>query len=150
MKVQEAIVRSCCIPLFYVPRRDEKSIYVDGGTLNNYPIRKLYEYLDPGSVFGIKIMTTAEIDKLPIASCNGEIPSNFTDMCMCLISIIRRQALLQYVKKEDWARSILVDIGDISATDFNLSDEQREFLHEQGIRAAREFVEKRNSSILQN
>jgi len=133
MPIAEAVRRSGLIPLFFGAAQENGKIYVDGGTLNNYPIRKLYEYLPKEQVIGSKLLTTAEINREP-----AEI-NNLIDYCKVLVGMLHDQNLKVHVEDEDWDRTIKIDIGSVKATDFGLTEAQRLTLIASGEAAAKKF-----------
>jgi NTE family protein len=135
MTIVKALRQSVSIPLFSPPVIEDNKMLVDGGTLDNYPIQKLYDYLSKEQVFGVKLTSNSK-------SCpgiNGELPKNLIEYASRLIKIIRHQAAKVHINEDDWKRTIKVDIGTISTTDFNLTEEQKSWLISQGVLAGKQF-----------
>lgn len=136
LPIRVAIRESCSIPIYYTPVFRDENIYVDGGTLNNYPIRKLYEYVHPDNVCGVKLVPSEDhVSK-------NKMPSNFIEYVCTLIKILHKQTLKLHVKKEDWERSIIVDVGNVSTTDFDITEPIKEDLIKRGFSAASIFFSK--------
>lgn len=158
MKVKKAVKRSSLIPLIFKAdtERQEtiymdsdgkmetkimKHVLIDGGVLNNYPINKLDEILRPEEVVGFKLMTTVEIEQIMIQNLTDvDYPGNVIEYIMLLFNILRNQALKMHVHENDWKRSVKINIGKISATDFEISDENKKYLIDQGRQAAQIFL----------
>lgn len=116
--------------------------YVDGGLLDNYPIQRLYRHLKPSDVVGVKLMTTLELESMrhSHATDQPDPPANFCDFMERILTALRNQALKAHIDERDWQRTIRVDTGNVSATEFALSDEEKRHLVEQGRASAREFL----------
>jgi hypothetical protein len=53
---------------------------------------------------------------------------------------MRNQALKIHVDESDWKRTVKIDVKDMSSTNFNLGNEDKQFLIEQGISASKQFL----------
>lgn len=137
MPLVKAIQESASYPLVYPPIKGNNTLYTDGGLLNNYPIRKLYDYLPEDQVFGCKLITSTDRSRC----MNGvpKTPANLVEYVEVLIEILHDQNIKVHVEDEDWARTIKIDVGMISATDFKITPEERDQLIEAGRRAAKKF-----------
>jgi len=100
-------------------------------------IQKLYEYLPKEQVFGVKLMSSLEIARKRRPT--KIVPNNLLDFTSCLIDMLYDQALRIHIRKDDWSRSIIVDIMEISSRNFNLTDKEKQFLLDQGYNAAEKF-----------
>lgn len=134
MPIVKGIRESASIPLFYCPIEKDQTLLVDGGVLNNYPIRKLYEYLEPSQVFGAKLVSNTK----PKRKAQRK-PEHLLEYIRVLIDMLHDQNLKVHVHKEDWQRTISIDIGEVSATDFKLNTQEKIKLIEQGQAATRSF-----------
>jgi len=137
LSIVDGIRESISIPVFYIPVRKDETIIVDGGMLNNYPIQKLYEYLPKEQVFGAKFVTSC--DKTKLLGNSPELPKSLLEYVRVLVRILHDQNLKVHVSKEDWERTISIDIGDLSATGFSLTTQQKENLIKTGGIATRKF-----------
>jgi NTE family protein len=138
MSIIDSLRESSSIPVFYSPVLKDNSMYVDGGLLDNYPIEKLYDYLPKDQVFGVKLLS--ECKTCP--SLSNKLPAGITEYLYQLIKIVRHQAAKIHINDDDWKRTIKVNIGNISTIDFNLTDEQKHWLINQGEIAALKFLDK--------
>lgn len=134
MSILKGIRESASIPLFYCPVINEDKVIVDGGVLNNYPIQKLYEYLPREQVFGAKLTNSAPSNRL-----KNKKPTNVLEYIRILVQMLHDQNLRVHVSKDDWKQTINIDIGKVSATDFNISKEGKMKLIKQGQAATRSF-----------
>lgn len=148
MEIKVAIRRSASIPLFFACDTEKvmsgiKHYYADGGTINNYPIKRLDTYLDRDQVIGSKLMTSSEL-KMNDEMLFPKGPKNFIEFSRVIYAILRNQALKIHIEENDWKRTIAVDIGEISSLNFNLSEDEKNFLIKQGRNAAIKFLSKFN------
>lgn len=134
MTLVEGVRESASIPLFYCPVENNGKLMVDGGTLNNYPIKKLYDYLPREQVFGAKLTNSQVPNTVKLKK-----PGNLLEYIRILVKILHEQNLRVHVEEDDWRRTINVDIGKISATDFDISQEGKMKLIKQGQAATRSF-----------
>jgi len=159
MMIRTAVHRSSCMPfVFKSPSdildtkfvKDDKIItekkrhfYIDGGLLDNYPIHRLYEHLPKEECVGLKLMTSNSLYELenPEISEFADPPSNIVEFIKIVTTMVRNQALKLHVEEEDWVRTVKIDVGTMSSTDFELSDEDKEFLFNQGKEAAKKYIE---------
>ena len=160
MKIKTAVRRSASIPIIFKADKEklptmvvdektgevvEKQIdhyFVDGGLLDNYPIKEMYKYIPIENVIGIKLMSSLEINKLhnPYISDVPRPPQNIFSYVMLLVSMLRSNSLKMHIDDEDWDRTIKVDVENVSSTNFDISDKDRQFLLQQGTLAANTFL----------
>lgn len=167
MEIKIAVRRSSSLPIFFKADSEylmtkvledghvvEKSIehyFTDGGLLANYPIDYLDDKLLHDEVVGFKLMSSKELYQIynPHVSSQSTPPGNIVDYILMLFTILRNQALQIHVKESDWERTVKVDVGTISSTDFDLTETDKNYLVDQGKKAAIEFLlenESRRSS----
>ena len=171
--LHDAVRRSMSIPLFFACARGSshkgvKDVLVDGGLTWNYPINVFdsteYEpHADrahaisykahPKHVFnsetmGFRLDTTGELKaNIDDWTNEGKRIENILQYGLALVSFIRAVANKVHLHKNDWTRTVFVDVGeDIGFTDFELSREQQEFLSESGRDGVREYFKWRTSA----
>lgn len=159
LSLAKAVRRSAGIPFYYkadkhrestdfesangtITTRNAEHYYVDGGLLDNYPIQRLYRHMSPDDVVGVKLMTTIELESMQHSHINDQPnpPSNFYEYFERVIVALRNQALKTHINDVDWQRTIRVDTGSVSATEFSLSDDDKRRLITQGHKAADKFL----------
>ena len=59
-----------------------------------------------------------------------------------IFNIIYDKLQTKHISKRDWAKSIVVDCGGISSTDFDISNRQKDALVQSGWEAAMRFLGK--------
>ena len=140
--VADAVRASMSIPFFFEPvklkhREGQESVLVDGGMLSNFPVN-VFDAPDPRwPTFGIKLSTRAKAVEGSIADVTGPI-----SMTKAMITTMTGFYDRIYIDDPDiQARTIFVDTGNIQATDFDLTPEQRDELFENGRNAATKFFD---------
>jgi NTE family protein len=138
--IADAIHESASYPLIYPPIKGMNTIYVDGGMLNNYPIRKLYDYIPSKQVIGCKLVSGIDTNKC--LNAVPKIPTNLLEYVELLIEILHEQNIKVHVEDEDWERTIKINVGTISSTNFKIDTLERDQLIEAGREAANKFFKK--------
>jgi NTE family protein len=148
--VAEAVRASTAIPFFYRPAKltsaaGRESTLVDGGLLSNFPIDSL-DRTDGRKprwpTFGVTLLPDLPADNEQVVPglrlLHRLRPPSLLEGVVTTILVGRDQAYLN----QPWvrARAISVDTKDVGVLDFNLSDEDKESLYADGLRAGREFL----------
>lgn len=138
LKVVKAIRMSTSIPFVFCAETYNNNIYVDGGVLNNYPIKLYEEYEDMSNVLGCKLVTRGEFQD----DINYEIDS-FESYLMhlmgCLFANKERDTTLAY-KYID--HTICIHAYKITQPiNFVLSDDEKRGLIDMGYQAARDYFD---------
>jgi NTE family protein len=114
--------------------------WVDGGMLQNFPINA-FQRLDnqPGRwpTIGIRLSSLPR-DFPPTLACNDALAVGMR----CIHTLLNEWDIYN-VDQTTAARTIFVDNAGLSATQFDLTEEQRQRLFLNGVRAASEFVIKK-------
>ncbi len=142
MMIRKAVRISYGIPLFYKAVFEEscdgiEHIFTDGGILDNLPFGVLDKHLDIDQVIGISLNKT----KQNAEKIDKESIKNIFEYIKITIDGLRSQAMKVHVKKMDWARTIKIDTLNYSATDFDITDNDKIILIIQGQKAAQLFLE---------
>ncbi|MFW3385278.1 UNVERIFIED_CONTAM: patatin-like phospholipase family protein [Kocuria sp. CPCC 205274] len=143
--VVEAVRASMSIPFFYRPVRwdtadGKKAWLVDGGMLSNFPIAAFDA--PPGTVprwptLGIKLSAHPDAVQGKGYPIKGPV-----SMSRAMLKTMTGFYDQMHIESADaQARTIFVDTGAIRATDFNLTDEDRDFLYRSGRAAAEKFLD---------
>lgn len=111
MEVAKAVRISSCIPLYFVPVKYNDKYYVDGGCLRNLPVDAF-----PNS----KSIVLDFVDD----NDDRKINSLYTFISAVLDTVLNNVAVPDV---KDCVR-IEIPTGNVSATDFNISDKDRKFL----------------------
>jgi NTE family protein len=173
LSIADAVRRSMSIPLFFACARGPASrgnrgdVIVDGGLTWNYPLNLFdhTKYLDdtkdgkdisyattPGQVFntrtlGFRLDTTKEVEWNFLDWKNEPLKiNNILQYSWALVSFMRAIANKIHLHKNDWARTVFIDVGEeISFTDFGLSKAKQDFLVRAGREGVRKFLDWRGS-----
>jgi len=139
MPIKDAVRISMSIPYFFKPIIRNNDILVDGGVLNNYPSNIFSTFENENDSFyhfiGIRVDKQMEIEHKysPIR--------NIVDFSKSFIDTWMNQNSKMYVSKNDWIRSIVINIDNKSSTDFNISNEDKDFLYTRGKQSAEQFID---------
>jgi NTE family protein len=146
-QVAEAVRASMSIPFFFKPVRmtnlgdGQDSVLVDGGMLSNFPVNTFDapQQAEPRwPTFGIKLSAKA-------SAAEDAAPDNVhgtISMTKAMVKTMTGFYDRMYVDRPDvQARTIFVDTGTVQATDFGLSDDDRDMLYRNGRQAALNFFE---------
>lgn len=173
LMIDDAVRRSMSIPLYFACIRNlQKDVLVDGGVTWNYPVNlfdhskylsadrfgKPIAYADHDKqvfntqTLGFRLDTPSEIAAGRGNWANAEQDiDNILDYAASLVTFIRAIANKSHLHKNDFSRTVIVDVGDmIKFTDFKLSDEQQEFLVEAGKQGVRNYLKWQQSKRGQN
>lgn len=156
---------SCSVPYFFQAVVYEGDFYVDGGVLNNYPIGVFDKSFDKTSAktfdktsyktnktnnktnnktLGLKLVSDADID---LEKGFMQPITNIKTYSQNLISSLQYQALKVYVNDADWKRTISIYTGNLSFLNFNLSNEEKLFLVNEGSKGVRKYKEHINERV---
>lgn len=148
--IRESVVKSAAIPIFYesyqIGNGCNKEVIVDGGVMLNYPmmVPHLQGYKDR-DILGLKFISSESKD-IEDKGQPGKVeefkqaPSNIIEYLTNLIGILRNQAMKVHVEENDWMNTVKINVGTLSSTDFNMSKQQKDWLYNQGMKAANEYI----------
>ncbi len=144
--VADAVRSSMSIPLFYRPVKlqtahGDTSWIVDGGMLSNFPV-SLFD-APPGvtprwPTFGIRLTADPSVATSADANNVRDLPSMLKAMLSTMTGFYDRMHINQ---PDVVARTIFVETGAVSSTDFHLSAADRDMLFESGRAAALKFLD---------
>ncbi len=144
--VVDAVRCSMSIPLFYRPVKLTSSAkvtswVVDGGMLSNFPV-DLFD-APPGvtprwPTFGIRLSGHPNAAQVAAANNVHNLPSMVQAMLNTMTGFYDRMHINDPAVID---RTIFVDTGGVSSTDFHLSDAQRDMLFQNGRTAATNFLD---------
>jgi len=163
VRVEDAVRASMSIPLFFAcARGDRRDVLVDGGLTWNYPVNLFDDrryVVDPAcarevayatssnhvfnaETLGFRLDTTGELQANLRDWHNQPVKiDNIVRYGWALVSFIRAVANKLHLHKNDWSRTIFVDVGeDIAFTKFDLTDAEIEFLADRGREGVRSYL----------
>jgi NTE family protein len=141
LRVTRAIRMSIGIPLVFTVTKYRGECYVDGGLINNYPIKEYHGKLD--NVLGLKLVTRGEFHEMdePIDSFYNYLRNLIT----CYMVQKERETTLSYKYRD---HSIGIEAQSITNTiNFSLNEEQKRNLIDIGYAAAKDYFEKDDNSL---
>ena len=143
-EVELAVRMSISIPYFFMPvkvaeepNKRSRHWVVDGGLLSNFPIR--YSDSPPGGsppwpTFGLLLWEPTA------GQPHYERIRSLISMTRAMVRTMNTAHDRRALEEADLKRIIKIPTGKFSATDFDLTPADREWLHDSGYRAAREFL----------
>jgi NTE family protein len=162
LKVANAIRMSSSIPVYYQAvwrkflNKEDKlrmDAILDGGTMDNFPMHVLRKQgVDPSKIMGFKLCGTEELNEYK-AEQDGEeldygLPDGIVEALMVLVSCMRDLAMKVHVHKKDWMLTVKINVGDLSSTNFDMTEEQKNWLYENGRQAIRDYLVELDELIL--
>ena len=151
VRVVDALRMSMSIPFYYAAVKYNNCHYVDGGVLNNYPIRIFDDIrfnpnlkecngrkINPNTI-GFRLDTTDEL-KSPAKTKT----TNIINFAISIFDLIYGYAQNNILDEGDWERTIRICIDNVSAVDFNLTNEQKLNMVKSGFNSTKEFLQAHN------
>lgn len=153
IQIAEALHKSCNLPLIYQAVKDaDGRMYVDGGLMDNLPMKQLLKLgLKPEEIVGIRLLKSNEMlayedwrkEQHLVGAPQlkmGRPPKNIAETITTIISTLRDQIARANLSGWPAVQSIWIDVGTISSTDFDLNDEEKQFLFDAGVKAADKWL----------
>ncbi|MCX8130501.1 MAG: patatin-like phospholipase family protein [Clostridia bacterium] len=136
MPVTLAVRCSMAIPFFFYPMTYNGDLFVDGGTMYNYPIEIFDSITNPECTLGF-ILSTASSVLWPERSADNNLAQHIGRVLGAFMNVS-----YEYCFREGNAsRTVFIDPADVSAINFNLTPEQIKALKENGRKAAITFFQ---------
>jgi len=146
--VYKAVLSSCCIPGIFNPVRydfnpDKSSRHylVDGGLILNYPIF-VFDSLDPYYSFKTDFVNKKTLGFVIITNndmLNERKIENFTNFSFNIINILSKQIAKNYMKENDWDRTIQIFTKHYEISDLNLDNKIKD-LDSNGKESINNFI----------
>jgi len=134
--VARAVHASSAIPYVFEPVRVGGATWVDGGLLSNFPV-ELFDRADAQPrwpTFGIRLSARPGIP--PTHPVHGPVSLGLA----AIETLVSNQDNSYIDDPCTVRRTIFVPADDVSPIDFNITDEQREALYQQGLKAGQNFL----------
>ncbi len=127
-----AVRMSMSIPIIFQPVKYNNDLWVDGGTIDNFPIKAFHRnntYDDKirSKTLGIMLTTTDDIN-----------PPLVTGLWSFIVAVIECM-LTPHTDAQDMANTITINCGAISSINFDITQEQKELLVTAGSDAIIEY-----------
>lgn len=134
MPIITAVRGSMSIPFVFEPLNWNNNIYVDGGTMYNYPIEVFDEEISPRKTLGFILSTQSSVLTPPRKEDDG-ILSHLA----CIYDAIMNVSYEYCFRMENHHRTIFIDPADIGTLDFKLTEDQKTSLKDNGYKATRDY-----------
>ncbi len=138
MQIALAIRISCSIPIVFKPVEFDGRLWVDGGCLDNYPMRAYHvihgdSITIPEETLGLTLKSDIDINKQwpPIES--------IASFASSLIATIRDSPQKIHIDSADKMRTITIPTGGISSTHFGLTEGEKQSLISSGRESVAKF-----------
>jgi NTE family protein len=150
MPVTLAVRISMSIPLFWkAVRLGKDDVMVDGGVLNNFPLyifdgefigdsEVSDEQIERSTTIGFKLMTSSERKDSKMYHINDPIDSPIAYVKSLLNSMLI-QIERGYIKQGYWQQTVCINTHDVGSLDFDLSEDRKSLLVDEGYLAAKNF-----------
>lgn len=135
-----AIRASMSIPGIFAPVEINGDLYVDGGLLDNYPMRAFhyqsegYDVINPRTL-GLMLLSTSET-LTPVAKIE-----NLTQYVAGLLDAMWTQPQKLYLDEQDWKRTIKIPTGELSSFNFSLPRADVKKLVAAGRKATADYLD---------
>ena len=149
MPVRDAVRISMSLPLFFAAVEWQGDLLVDGGVLNNYPIWVFDgeypgdpkgRHADPNpKTLGLKLLTEEEVQETVSGQHLSNGIYNLKDFTLSLVDCLMTQIDRLHIKPGDWNRTIAINTRYIKTTQFDMSEEEKMLLLEEGRKGAEKF-----------
>ncbi len=138
MPIKIAVRRSVGLPLVFQPDVEDGDRYIDGGTLDNYPIRVFDYKLDHDEVIGFKLLNSPgeNQDERPVI----HPPRSLAEYTYRVLAMLLVKSNSVHIDDEDWQRSVKIKCGRYGSLDFDITRDDKEVLMEYGRAAADVFL----------
>jgi NTE family protein len=136
MPITLAVRCSMAIPFFFYPVTFNGDLFVDGGTMYNYPVEIFDTETDQESTLGF-ILSTASSVLWPERSNDNNLIQHISRVIGAFMNVS-----YEYCFREgNAARTVFIDPAGVSAINFNLSKDQIIQLKANGTKAAQAFFQ---------
>jgi NTE family protein len=131
---------SMSIPLFMRPVEHDGRLWVDGGTVWNYPLTVFDTTGDSPSTVGFMLAST------PPAPTPASQLRSFRGRAEHLVETLLATQVDDWAHRpDDQARTVRIECGNVRSTAWALTDQERQFLTDAGASATRAFLAARHT-----
>lgn len=135
MPVVKAVRGSMSIPFVFEPLEWNGDLYVDGGTMYNYPIEVFDNEDVKANTLGF-ILSTKE----SVLNPKRKSDNNIIEHIECIISSVLNVSYEYCFRTGNQYRTVFVNPADIKTLDFNLTNEQKQMLYKNGYDATQSYI----------
>ena len=139
MSLVQAVRISASYPFFFETVKYNNDIYIDGGLLNNYPISIFDNESEFSETLGLKLTTSSDLEHI-----NNPIdrpPKSTSDYIFTIVQMLLSLALRTHIDTVDLKRTVMINTKTISSMNFNITEQDKEFLIQQGRLDTERFLQ---------
>jgi len=137
MPVRDAVRISMSLPLFFAAVEWQGDLLVDDG---EYPGDPNGRHADPNpKTLGLKLLTGQEVKETVSGQHLSDGIYNLKDFALSLVDCLMSQIDRLHIKPGDWDRTIAINTRHIKTTQFDMSEEEKTLLIEEGREGAEKF-----------
>lgn len=163
LQIKKAVRRSTALPLVYKPDietikteiiendettwKDLDHYYIDGGILDNFPIDYFDKIIKPDHCIGFKLISHSEFSGRTNPYINilaPTAPHNLSNYLMRIMIMMTNQSYRYHVSRKDWDRTVKINIKEHSIINFDMSEEEKEDLINEGRKGVLNYLENTN------
>lgn len=135
--IKDAIRMSISVPFLFTIKSYNGDIHVDGGLINNYPIKLFKDNLE--NVLGLKLVTKGEFESHNIDVKIDNFESYIYNVMKCFMVQKEKETTLSYIYKD---HTICIETEHVTnLLNFGLTDEEKNKLINIGYESASKYFE---------
>lgn len=140
LELVQAVRMSASYPFFFESVKYNNDIWIDGGLLNNFPIRIFDgQSSDHMKTLGLVLISSSNLEEI---KCKKDHPtSDLIRFNLAIIEMALNSLFKTHFDPVDRDRTIMIDVGNLSSMEFNISNIDKAFLIEQGRIASQSFLD---------
>jgi len=143
MSIRDALRISMSIPVMFEPVRIGDHVYVDGGLADNFPLSIFDSEADPKGFrhasVNMKTLGLFLQENKTRESVTRDI-TKVKDFMGCLLDTVKMRIAYLAIKPGDTERTLFIQTHHISATNFNICNDEKDLLYDEGKKSARQYV----------
>lgn len=152
MPIRDALRISMSIPIMFEPVRIQDHVYVDGGLADNFPLFVFDSEENTTSCrhanVNMKTLGMFLQENKTREAVTRDI-NKIKDFMECLLDTVKLRIATLAIKPGDSERTMYIQTHHIRATDFDISEDEKNLLYDEGQKAARLFVAKFVPSVFE-
>lgn len=130
----EAVRASMSMIVIFEPAEIDGNLYIDGGTLCNYPIQAFHYDGEDGDTINPRTLGLMLMSNSELRTRYPKIES-FFQYITASIECVRIQTQKMHLDEQDWKRTIKIPTGNVSSINFGIGDQDKNTLIEAGKKA---------------
>jgi NTE family protein len=145
MPIVNAVRISMSIPGVFCAVKMGDCVYVDGGVLNNYPINY---YNNIENTLGFKLVDNTDNSNPEnnIMYNDFNVVHGLKDFISLTINSMMREIERSHVHNSYWGHTVCIDCFGVACTDFDLSDDKKQKLIQNGQIETQKWIDKNMST----